>query len=156
MSDARTAFWSRALYAAGLAGAGLAVLVLLYALVTRALFPTASPVRTANPAGLPGDIVQVEVLNGCGAAGVARETTLFLRRHHFDVLASGNYRTFSQEHSLVIDRVGNRAAALSVAAALGIDEAYVLEEIDSKLMVDVTVVIGHDYERLRPFEGAGR
>jgi hypothetical protein len=138
----------------GLALAGVVVLVLVYALATRLLAPEANPVRTANPAGLLGDIVQVEVLNGCGAPGVAAAATRFLRAHHFDVVASGNYVDFAQPHSLVIDRVGNREAALGVAAILGIDEAYIREEIGPDFFVDASVVIGRDYETLRPFEDA--
>jgi hypothetical protein len=138
----------------GLALAGVLALVLVYALATRFLVPEANPVRTANPAGLLGDIVQVEVLNGCGAPGVAADVTRFLRDHHFDVVDSGNYVDFAQPHSLVIDRVGNREAALGVAAILGIDEAYVREEIDEKYYIDAAVVIGRDYKSLRPFDDA--
>lgn len=138
----------------GLVVALVLALVLVYAFATRFLMPDASPVRTANPAGLLGDIVQVEVLNGCGAPGVAGEVTRYLRDHHFDVVASGNYVDFAQPHSLVIDRVGNREAALSVAAILGIDEAYVREETGSGYFLDASVVIGRDYENLRPFKDA--
>lgn len=152
MSDAPSA-WSRALQGAALAAAGLALLVLLYALATRALAP--GPAPDAAAARPPGEPLRLEVLNGCGVAGVAREATLFLRRYHFDVLQSGNFHTFSQEHSLVIDRAGRPEAALSVAAALGIDRAYVREEVDPRLLLDVTVVIGCDYALLRPFEDAG-
>ena len=138
----------------GLAVAGVLALVLVYAFATRFFMPDASPVRTANPAGLLGDIVQVEVLNGCGAPGVAGEVTRYLRDHHFDVVDSGNYVDFAQPHSLVIDRVGNREAALSVAAILGIDEAYVREETGPGYFLDASVVIGRDYESLRPFRDA--
>lgn len=139
---------------AGLALGGVVALVLLYALATRAFSPSTSPVRTANPAALPGDIIQVEVLNGCGEAGLAGRATQYLRRHNFDVVGSGNYVNFDQERSLVIDRVGNREAALRVAAILGIDEAYVREEIGDDYFLDASVVLGRDYRSLRPFEGA--
>jgi hypothetical protein len=138
----------------GLAVAAVVALVLVYAFATRFFVPDANPVRTDNPGGLLGDIVQVEVLNGCGVAGVAGEVTRFLRDHHFDVVGSGNYVDFAQPHSLVIDRVGNREAALGVAAILGIDEAYVREEIDEKYYIDAAVVIGRDYKSLRPFDDA--
>lgn len=138
----------------GLALGGVLVLVLLYAFATRAFSPTANPVREANPGGLVGDIVQVEVLNGCGESGVAGTATAFLRDHDFDVVASGNYVDFAQPHSLVLDRVGNREAAVSVATALGIDEDYVREERDAGLYVDASVVLGRDFATLRPFENA--
>lgn len=151
--SARTA-WSGVLLNIGLAVGGLLVLVLLWAFVTRALTPTATPERTANPAGLVGDIVQVEVRNGCGVPGLAADVTQYLRRHGFDVVASGNFTNFSQERSLVIDRVGNRDAALNVAAILGIAEEYVIEDVRDDYYLDASVVIGRDYLSLRPFEGA--
>jgi hypothetical protein len=135
----------------GLALAAVLVLVLAYALAARFVGPRPNPLRTANPAGLRGDIVQVEVLNGCGVPGLAGDLTRHLRDHGFDVVASGNYDDFDQPHSLVIDRVGNRAAALEVAEVLGIDEAYVREDIGEGYFLDASVVIGGDYETLRPF-----
>ena len=135
----------------GLVLGGVAALVLLYALAMRAFAPSTNPVRTANPAGLPGDIIQVEVLNGCGEPGIAGRATQYLRRHHFDVVGSGNYVDFEQEHSLVIDRVGDREAALRVAAILGIDEAYVREEVGDDYYLDASVVLGRDYRSLRAF-----
>lgn len=136
----------------GLAFGGVLVLVLLYGLATRAFTPTANPVRQANPTGLMGDIVQVEVLNGCGVSGIAGTATSYLRDHDFDVVGSGNYVDFDQPHSLVLDRVGNREAALAVAAALGIDEEHVSEELNEKLYVDASIVLGRDYQTLRAFE----
>lgn len=142
----------RLLLNVGLVVAGVLALVLLYALATRVLTPAASPVRQANPAGLAGDIVQVEVLNGNGEPGLAGRVTRFLREHHFDVVGSGNYVDFAQPHSLVIDRVGNPEAARAVAAILGIDEAYVREEPGASYYLDASVVLGRDYRTLRPFE----
>ena len=136
----------------GLALAGVLALVLLYALATRAFTPSASPVREANPAGLVGDIIQVRVDNGCGEPGIASVATAHLREHHYDVVEVGNYTDFDQAHSLVLDRVGNREAALGVAAVLGIDEAYVREAIGDGYFVDVSVVLGRDYLALRPFQ----
>lgn len=136
----------------GLAVAGVLALVLLYSFATRFLAPDTSPVRTENPTGLLGDIVQVEVLNGCGESGIAGQVTQFLRDHDFDVVSSGNYVDFDQAQSLVIDRVGNREAALRVAAILGIDEAYVREEPGAGYYVDASVVIGQDYPSLRAFD----
>ena len=151
MSDARSRLGGLLLNG-GLALGGVLALVLLYALATRAFTPAASPVRQANPAGLVGDIVQVEVLNGCGEPGLAGRATAYLREHNYDVVESGNYVDFDQPHSLVLDRVGNREAALGVAATLGIDEAYVREEVGDDYYLDASVVLGRDYRTLRAFE----
>jgi hypothetical protein len=88
-----------------------------------------------------GARVRVEVLNGGGVSGMAREATGALRDVGFDVVAFGNAAEFDAERpSAVIDRVGRPEVARAVAAALGIDN--VLSEPDPNLYVDVTVVLG--------------
>ena len=146
---------------AGLAGAllnvsiaviGLAAVFLLYSLVARSFYPRTDAVREANPAQLVGDILQVEVRNGCGVSGLAATATFFLREHGFDVVEVGDHHRFDVERSLVIDRVGDLAAARKVASALGIDETQVQQEIRPDLYLDATVILGMDYSALRPFE----
>lgn len=146
--------WANRALNAALVVFGLAVLVLLYALLTRTFWPSApDPTRDANPTGLVGDIIQVDVRNGCGVPGIAGETTEFLRDLHFDVVSSGNYESFDEAESFVIDRVGNLEAARRVAAALGIPEERVRQDIRPEYYLDATVVIGRDFRALRPFEG---
>lgn len=133
---------------------GLGVLVLVYGFVTRAARPAeaTSPEREENPAQLVGEIIQVDVRNGCGASGVAAQTTRYLRERGFDVVESGNYVSFDQEKSMVLDRVGNLEAARKVAAALGVPEERVRQEIRQDYYLDASVVIGSDYQSLHPFE----
>ena len=150
MSERRSS-WLNGLLNLALVVLGLAVIVLLYALVTRHAQPRADPVREENPAALVGDIIQVEVRNGCGASGVAAATTQHLRDYGFDVVEVGDYRSFDQEQSVVVDRVGNLEAARRVAAALGIAEAQVQQEIRPDYYLDASVIIGKDYGSLRPF-----
>lgn len=130
---------------------GVLALALLYALANRFLAPRADAVREANPAQLQGDIIQVEVRNGCGDPGLAATATEYLRDQGFDVVASGNVPDFGVAASEVIDRIGDRAAALKVAAALGVSEARVREE-RRDLYLDASVILGCDYATLRPFE----
>jgi hypothetical protein len=42
----------------------------------------------------PSEIIQVEVLNGCGVTGVADRFTDFLRSEKFDVVKTDNYVTY--------------------------------------------------------------
>lgn len=99
----------------------------------------------APPSALPGGQgrVRVEVLNGSGLPGVARGATRALRDQGFDVVFCGNAETFSQDSSVVMDRVGGPEAARAVAEALGIRN--VRSEPDSSLLVDVTVRLGPDW-----------
>ena len=87
--------------------------------------------------------VRVEVLNAGGASGVARDATAVLRDLGLDVVYYGNAENFSDEPSVVLDRVGRSDAARLVADALGI-RGVVLEP-DSNLFVDVTVRLGPDW-----------
>lgn len=87
--------------------------------------------------------VRVEVLNGAGRAGLAREATERLRDRGLDVVYFGNAREFGRDSSVVLDRVGREEAARAVAEALGI--TAVRSEPDSTLLLDVTVILGKDW-----------
>lgn len=130
---------------------GVMVVVLVYGMVTRFVTPRVDPVRSANPAQLVGEIIQVEVRNGCGVTGLAAQTTMYLRRHGFDVVEVGDYGSFDVAQSKVIDRVGDMASAVKVGNILGIPEDRVVQDIRHDLYLDASIVIGKDYETLRPF-----
>jgi hypothetical protein len=95
-------------------------------------------------------IVQVEVLNGCGAAGVAEKFTDYLRKNNFDVVQMGNYISFDINKSMVIDRTGNKANAIKVADALGIDHKNIVQQINNDYILDVSLIIGRDFKELKP------
>jgi hypothetical protein len=137
---------------AGLLVVGLSVMVLLYGLVTRTLVPSPDPQRSPASSELVGSIIQVEVRNGAGVDQLAAQTTHYLRDRGFDVVDVGNYQSFQQERSVVIDRVGDPEAARKVAEALGLPADRVRQEIRRQYYLDASVIIGHDYEQLRPFQ----
>ncbi len=137
---------------AGLALVGLSVMVLLYGLVTRTLTPSPDPRRSPESTELVGSIIQVEVRNGAGIDHLAAETTHYLRDRGFDVVDVGNHASFQQERSVVIDRVGDLEAARKVAEALGLPADRVRQEIRRQYYLDASVIIGHDYKQLRPFQ----
>lgn len=123
------------------------LLVLLVALFTRIIYPRIDSERSETGI-LVSEIIQVEVLNGCGVPGLAGRFTTVLRSNGFDVVSSGNFETFDITESLVIDRNGNMENARRVAHALGIPESRILQEISSHFYLDASVVIGSDYEYL--------
>lgn len=96
------------------------------------------------------EIVQMEVLNGCGTSGITDTFTDFLRSHNFDVVSRGNYRSFEIDNTFIIDRTGNTANAEKVADALGIDRKYIVEQLSNEYFLDVSLVIGKDFNRLKP------
>jgi len=97
------------------------------------------------PSAIPGTQgrVRVEVLNGSGLAGVARDATRILRDSGFDVVHYGNAGTYSVDPSVVMDRVGEMETARSVAEALGIPQFR--SEPDSSRFVEVSVRLGPDW-----------
>lgn len=143
----------RALYAALFVTVGLAAAFLVSAMAevgrNRSGDATAAldgDVRTL-PAAAP---IRVEVLNGAGVGGLARQATERLRGGGFDVVFFGNAARFDHARSLVLDRTGNITMARAVAAALAIDS--VATAVDSTLFLDATVVLGGDWPPAVPDE----
>jgi hypothetical protein len=92
----------------------------------------------------PRDRVRVEVLNAGGRPNLARSATDELRAVGFDVVYFGNADSFDQATSVVLDRLGSVDRARAVADALGIRN--VRSEPDTNLFVDVSVVLGSEWE----------
>jgi hypothetical protein len=130
------------------------VFFLLYSFITNTIVnkPVEWTTDTPELGETSGEIIQLDVLNGCGVSGVAQDFTDYLRKRNFDVVQSSNYKTFDVEQSLVIDRTGDLAAARKVAYALGIDERNIVQQINPDYYLNVSVVIGRDYDKLKPFQ----
>lgn len=126
----------------------LLVLFLTYSLVDRHLLRP--PVDTGRQGASNGGVIQIDVLNGCGASGAATSVRDYLRARGFDVVEMRNYKSFDVEHSLVVDRTGAASNAEKVAYALGIDRSRIIQQINTDYFVDVSVVVGRDYRSLKP------
>lgn len=124
------------------------LIVLVYALVTRIFIPRIENQRVDQSSNLIGEVIQIQVLNGCGISGIASSFTAKLRRSGFDVVESGNFETFNVQKTFVIDRSGNLENARRVANALGISEDQIIREVATGFYLDATVVIGFDYDQL--------
>lgn len=109
---------------------------------------TASAIKPDQSEGEQNAPVQIEVLNGCGAPGIADKFTTYLRRKGFDVVKTGNYESFNVPKTLIIDRKGNVQLAARIGSALGLKKSEVIPEIHELYMVDVTVVLGKDFRLL--------
>ncbi len=94
---------------------------------------------------LAKDLIQVEVLNGCGKSGVADQFTQLLRKNNFDVVSTGNYKSFNVNSSIIIDRTGNIRNAKSLAEVLNIDPQNVIQQKNKNYFLDLTLIIGKDY-----------
>jgi hypothetical protein len=87
---------------------------------------------------------QVQVLNGSGIPELAQLAAEKLRARGLDVVAVGNADSQGYTRTLVLSRRGPLAVARQVRDALARGE--VLEERDATLLVDVTVILGSDYQ----------
>lgn len=94
--------------------------------------------------------VQVEILNGCGDPAVSQAALKYLRKQGFDIVNMENAEHFDFPETVVLDRSGQDTvseAARAVAQALGTPNV-ILQRNDDRL-VDVTAVIGRDYDQLQ-------
>ncbi len=127
---------------------GILLVLLLVALGTRVIYPRIVTDRATFDPALVSNVIQLEVLNGCGVPGIATRYTDTLRRYGFDVVETGNYDHFNVSHSFVISRSGEMENAKRVAKAVGIPEHRVLREQSPDFYLDVTLIIGSDFESL--------
>jgi hypothetical protein len=102
--------------------------------------------------GEASEIIQVDVLNGCGVGGVADRFTDFLRSKNIDVVGIKNYISFDVDETMVIDRTGNEANAKKVADLLGIKKDNIITQLNKDYFIDVSIIVGRDYFNLTPFK----
>lgn len=126
----------------------LLLVVLLFALTTRIIYPRIQTNRSSENKELIGRIIQIEVLNGCGVAGLANQFTGKLRRNGFDVVETGNFENFDMAKTYILARSRPTENAKRVAEALGLPEDRVIQEVSSDYYLDATVVIGADYNNI--------
>ena len=91
-------------------------------------------------------LIQVEVLNGCGVTGVGDGLTNVLRSKGIDVVKTGNYRSFDIDHTFIIDRLGKIETANQVADSLNLEKKFIITEKNLSYFLDLTIVIGKDYK----------
>lgn len=127
---------------------GVLLLILLVALFSRILYPRIVTDRTQEDPSLISEVIQLEVLNGCGITGIATRFTDKLREYGFDVVETGNYDHFDVSKTFIISRSGQMENAYRVADALGVSHQQVLREQAPEYYLDVTLIIGSDYQSL--------
>jgi len=95
--------------------------------------------------------LQVEVLNACGASGIASTVTKYLREHDIDVVNTGNHTRFDVKETMLWERVKNTDSQ-RVAELLGISNDNIDSKMDPNLQLDITIILGADYPTLKPFK----
>lgn len=128
----------------------VAGLVTLYLLANKNISTrTSDPYPVPEPAGRHLD---VEVLDGMGNMKVAQKATDYLRAQGYDVVEMKKNIDGVVDRSYVLDRSGDLDAAKKIAAVLGISPNKVFQKIDRNLYLDVTVIIGKDFSKLKAFQ----
>ena len=94
--------------------------------------------------------LQVEVLNACGASGIASTVTKYLRERNVDVVNMGNFTRFDIKKTMVWERVKDTDSQ-RIAQLLGVSDDNIDSKIDPNLQLDITIVLGSDYSTLKPF-----
>jgi len=97
-----------------------------------------------------GGSVRVEILNGCGEAGVARRARAYLRGKGYDVLSIGDAKGHFAQTLVVERRSPMNANARLLARVLQLDENDVTQSLDTLSPVWVTLIIGDDYVKYLP------
>jgi hypothetical protein len=118
---------------------------LLYSILDKTGIIVFDNTETAKPQNVQ-QLIQVEVLNGCGVAGVGDALTDVLRAKGIDVVKTGNFRSFDIENTFIIDRLGKIETANRVADSLNLDKRFIITEKNKSYFLDLTIVIGKDYK----------
>lgn len=85
----------------------------------------------------------VEVLNGCGVAGVAGRVADKLQKAGFQVTKQGNAPEFTYDRCCVISRNGRTPGVQRIASLLNCRDIRT-EAKDGKSLPDITVIVGRD------------
>jgi hypothetical protein len=96
--------------------------------------------------------LEVEVLDGAGSMKAAQHVTNVLRLQGYDVVEMKRNTSGIVEQSFILDRSGNLDAARKLAEDIGISQEKVFQKIDRNLYLDITVMVGRDFPRLKVFQ----
>lgn len=106
----------------------------------------ATPDGLAWPVPGTGIPITAEVLNGTDRSRLARLGARILREQGIDVISTGN--ADSHATTRILARRGSRASAETVRRALGFG---IVDSVpDSLLRLDVTVILGADFQPVTP------
>jgi hypothetical protein len=98
--------------------------------------------------------LEVEVLDGAGSMRAAQYMTNVLRAQGYDVVEMKRNNSEVEERTFILERSGNLDAARKLATMLGVSQDKVFQKIDRTRYLDISVVIGKDYSRLKVFQSS--
>jgi len=148
MSEVKRSEYSSVFLNTAIGFLGILLIILIFFLIARFIYPRIVAERVDPDPALISNVIQLEVLNGCGVPGLATAFTGTLRSYGFDVVETGNFDHFNVENTYVIARTGKIDNARRLASAIGISDEFIIRETSGDFYLDVTLVLGSDYESL--------
>ena len=110
---------------------------------------TFMPKEEISPMIFPeGETIVVEVLNGNGIEGNATRMARYLKSKNIKVPRIGNAAHYKYPQTIIVDWKGKTVEALTLAKALNINPGYIITYYKPKKPLDITLVLGHDWEQL--------
>lgn len=109
---------------------------------------TLSQVNVIPPEERPASLTVIEVMNGSGVPGLGQKFTNYLRQNGYDVIATGNADRSDYESTHLIARTEGTGKIQNVNTTLMLEADKLYQDIDSTLQVDLTLIIGRDYQHL--------
>ena len=99
--------------------------------------------------------IKIEVLNGCGEKGIAAKVADFLRTEHIDVIRSENADNFDYSRTVLIHRSEKLYDLKTLAKVLNFNisnEDRVVIRPSSTADIDLTLILGKDYQSVKPIK----
>jgi hypothetical protein len=95
---------------------------------------------------------QIEVLNGCGADGIAFTATQYGRQKGLDVVSMGNHANFDVKKSYIVGWINDKDTIQQIAEIFGIDSKHVSIKENKDKQLAASIILGKDYKNLNPFK----
>lgn len=111
---------------------------------------TQTDLDTSQSLSLAQQALKLEILNGVGAEGLATRVTQLMAAKGYQVVRVDNSQRFDYPESKIVDWKDNLQTVLVLANDLGIDPKNIVIYDRPAKPLDVTLVIGEDWERLFP------
>jgi anionic cell wall polymer biosynthesis LytR-Cps2A-Psr (LCP) family protein len=91
-------------------------------------------------------VVSLEILNGTTVAGLARRAANVFQSFGYDVVSIANADNTEYQKTVVLDRKGKIEAAERVAELIRCQRVYSRLEEEGDFTVDVTIILGTDFD----------
>jgi hypothetical protein len=128
------------------------VLVMLSSFINRVFI---SPPVEANKDEVSKQLepqqIQINILNANGVDGTAATVRKYLRQRGFDIVGVNNNLTI-EDSTYIVDCSGDLSSAKKVAYAIGIDPLKIKSRNDPSMFVSCAIIIGKDFQSLKPWE----